>query len=141
MIGLPIALRITLCVLCLGLFFIILRLIGQGRLQIRYSLLWMLLGILMLLCVIFPEGVSILSGFFGFEYSSNFIFSAGLIVLLIIALSLSMVASWQARYIRHLVQTVALLDNRLSKLEQDEASASEQVQVQPEVEQTEIDDC
>ncbi len=117
MAGLSIALRITLSLICVVLLVFIVRLIGQGRLQVRYSLLWMALIVVMLFCAIFPGAVAAISGFFGFEYSSNFIFSAGIVALLFIALSLSMVCSWQARYIRRLVQTVALLDNRVSKLE------------------------
>lgn len=117
MLGLSIALRITLFAICVILLFFIVRLIGQGRLQLRYSLLWMVLIAVILLCAIFPGAVATMAEFFGFEYSSNFVFSAGIVILLLIALSLSMVCSWQARYIRRLIQSVALLDNRISKLE------------------------
>lgn len=112
------ALRITLLVLCIALSLGVIRLIGQGRLQVRYALLWMVLVALMLVCALFPPLVSAMSGFFGFEYSSNFIFSVGIVSVLVITLSLSMVVSWQARYIRSLVQTVALLEHRMEKLEQ-----------------------
>lgn len=119
MIGLSLALRVTIFAICIILFILIFRLIGQGRLQVRYSLLWMVLLFFMLLCAVFPGSVSAVAGLLGFEYSSNFIFSAGIGSLLLIALSLSMVASWQARYIRRLVQTIALLDNRVEKLERE----------------------
>lgn len=127
MIGLSIALRVTIFAICAVLIILIFRLIGQGRLQVRYSLLWMVLVFFMLLCAIFPDGVSVIAGLLGFEYSSNFIFSAGIVILLVIALSLSMVASWQARYIRRLVQTIALLDNRVEKLERETLSRQEKM--------------
>ncbi|WP_283170285.1 DUF2304 domain-containing protein [Curtanaerobium respiraculi] len=113
-----IALRITLLVLCVALLLAVFRLIGRGRLQIRYALLWMVLVVLMVVCALFPSLVSAMTGFFGFEYSSNFIFSVGIVSVLVIALSLSMVVSWQARYIRSLVQTSALLEHRVRDLEQ-----------------------
>lgn len=119
MMGLPLALGITLLAICVVLLVLIVRLIGRGRLQIRYSLLWLALVVVMILCVIFPSIVSAVSSFLGFEYPSNFVLSIGIVILLAICLSLSMVVSWQARYIRNLVQTTALLDNRISKLEMD----------------------
>lgn len=131
MTGIPLTLGITLLVICILLFVLILRLIGQGRLQIRYSLLWLMLAFIMLLCVIFPEAVSCVSAFFGFEYPSNFILSVGIIVLLAISLSLSMVVTWQARFIRGLVQTTALLDKRISELER-ESTSSEEHAIEPE---------
>lgn len=126
MTGLPLALSITLLVICIILLCAVVRLIGQGRLQIRYALLWMALALVMLLCVVFPSVVSTVSSFLGFGYASNFVLYVGIVVLLVISLSLSMVVSWQARYIRSLIQTCALLDNRISKLENDDASSCEE---------------
>lgn len=123
MTGLPLALSITLLVTCVVLLGLVIRLIGQGRLQIRYSLLWVTLAVVMVLCVVFPSIVSAVSSFLGFGYPSNFVLSVGIVILLAICLSLSMVVSWQARYIRSLIQTSALLDNRLSKLEKRDAAS------------------
>lgn len=125
MMTLPIALSITLLIICIVLLALIVRLIGQGRLQIRYSLLWMALVVVMILCVIFPSAVSAIASFLGFEYASNFVLSIGIVILLAISLSLSMVVSWQARYIRNLVQTTALLDNRIAKLEKGKRESEE----------------
>lgn len=120
MTSLSLALSLTLFVICIALLVVVIRLIGQGRLQIRYALLWMALTFVMLLCVVFPHGVSVVSTLLGFEYPSNFVLSVGIVVLLVICLSLSMALSWQARYIRSLIQTCALLDNRISQLENEE---------------------
>ena len=67
----------------------------------------------------FPQIIFSISGFFGFHTPSNFVFAVGMLVLLVIALGLSMVASWQSNYIRHLVQKAALLEHEIEEIKQE----------------------
>ncbi len=92
------------------------RLVALGRLQIKYSLLWMLLAILILILSIFPQVIFFFASALGFETPSNFALFAGLGFLLIISVALSVIVSWQARYIRSLIQEVSLLRKDLDAL-------------------------
>lgn len=111
-------LRIVTIVICLAFLFFVVRLVTKNRLQLKYSLMWMGLAILLLICAIFPQIVTFFSNLFGFEQPSNFIFMMGLFCLMAIALSLSIIVSWQSRYIRSLVQTVALLQAQVDDKEE-----------------------
>lgn len=106
------SLQIILVLVCVIFLVLVFRLVAKGRLQLKYSLMWMLLALVLLICAIFPQIVFWASDLLGFDAPSNFIFFIGLFSLMLIALSLSMIVSWQARYIRSLVQTVALLEKK-----------------------------
>lgn len=79
----------------------------------KYSLMWMLLALVLLVCAVFPQVVFFFSDVLGFNAPSNFVFLVGLFLLMGIVLSLSIIVSWQARYIRGLVQKVSLLEKRI----------------------------
>jgi hypothetical protein len=93
----------------------IIRLIKHGRLQLKYSLLWLALSLLLLICALFPEFVSACANSLGVGLASNFVFMVGLVCLMGICLSLTVIVSWQARDIRALIQRIALLEKRLGE--------------------------
>lgn len=111
-------LQATTVILCLLFFLFTVRLVAKGRLQLKYSLMWMVLAIVLLLCALFPQVVFSLALLLGFETPANFIFVVAIFFLLLISLSLSIIVSWQANYIRNLVQTVALMRKDVEEKEQ-----------------------
>lgn len=110
-------LRILMIAFCLIFLFVVLRLVAKGKLQLKYSLLWVVLTLTLLICSIFPQIVVFLSDLFGFDKPSNFIFVVGFFLLMTLVLSLSIIVSWQSQYIRSLVQTVALLKKDIAEAE------------------------
>ncbi len=104
-------LQIVVVVFCVLLLLFILRLVAKERLLLKYSLLWLVLGIVLLLMATFPEVLFDMSSALGFETPSNFIFFVGLFCLLSIALSLSVIASKQTLMIKTLTQRLALLEH------------------------------
>lgn len=108
-----IILRVVLIVFALVFLFEILKLVSRGRLQLKYSLLWMVLSLVLLLCAIFPDLVGFFSGFLGIAAPSNLVFLIAIVALVGICLSLTAIVSWQSRDIRLLIQRVALLEKRL----------------------------
>lgn len=99
----------------------VLRLVSRGRLRLKYSLLWMALGLVLFVCAIFPGLVGMVSHALGFGLSSNFVFFVALAGLLGISLSLTVIVSRQADSIRTLVQQVALLKKQLAERDADQA--------------------
>ncbi|MGR1083428.1 DUF2304 domain-containing protein [Olegusella massiliensis] len=110
------SLRVLLIVCALILFLGSIHLISHNRLQIKYSLFWLLLSLAVLLVAIFPEIAFAFSNFFGFQTPSNFTLSAGIAFLTLISMMLCIIVSWQARVIRSLVQSVALLKHDIEEL-------------------------
>lgn len=107
------ALRITVIVLALAFAVYVVRLILKDRMQLRYSLLWFLLVIVIVGTAIWPDPLFALSEMLGFRAPANFIFLVGMALILALLLSLSVVVSWQSHYIRTLVQELALLKDSL----------------------------
>ena len=110
-------LQIVAIILCVAFFAYVVHLV-----LLKYSLLWMALTVVIVLCALFPQPLYSISSFLGFETPSNFIFFIGLFFLLAISLSLSSIASKQALMIKNLVQEQALL---AKKLEKDDRSPSD----------------
>lgn len=92
--------------------------VKTGRLLLRYALLWLVLAVMVMLSALFPDFVYAVSDVFGFEAPSNFIFLVALFFLLAICLSLSIIVSGQARKIKSLVQSLAILENKMGRFDE-----------------------
>jgi hypothetical protein len=100
--------RIVAVVLAIGFMAMILELIRRRRLQERYSIIWFLFGIVMLVGAIFPQVLELLAKAMGVRDITIALFSLILFVLLALALSFSVIASRQATQITRLAQELAL---------------------------------
>ena len=87
----------------------------KDRLQLKYSLLWLAFGSVVLVLSLIPGPLFALARILGFETASNFIFFTGFIFLILIALSLSAIVSKQAIAIKNLTQRIALIEAEASK--------------------------
>lgn len=94
---------------------VVLRLVSQGKLLLKYSLLWLVLGVVALIIALFPSVAGSLSHALGFGLTSNFVFFVVLALLGVICMALTVIVSWQARDIRSLVQQMALLKKELQE--------------------------
>lgn len=84
--------------------------VAKGRLLLRYSLLWLFLGLVALVCAIFPEPVFRLAYFLGFNVASNFVLFVAIFFLSVICLSLSVIVSKQQMKLKDLVQRLAIME-------------------------------
>lgn len=107
------AIRVCLGVVSVAFCIYVLRLVARGRLLLKYSLLWLLLCLALLVCALFPGIVYTVSGLFGILAPSNFVFLVAIAILFVIALSLSVVVSKQVNSIKNLTQHVAILEKEL----------------------------
>lgn len=94
----------------------VIRLVVKKRLRLKYSLLWLALSLVALLCAIFPEPLFALAHLLGFVVPSNLVFFLAIFFLLVLCLSLTVIVSWQARDIRQLIQEIAVINNQLENL-------------------------
>lgn len=117
----PGRLKIVL-ILAIVLFFIItLSLLKHKRLALKYTLLWLATGVIMLVLVAVPELMLLLTQLVGIQSSMNGLFILLIGFLIMLAMSLTSIASRQSDRIRELVQTQALLEKRLRELEKKDA--------------------
>lgn len=93
--------------------------IKRGKLLLRYSLMWMLLSVLILIVAIFPQPVFHLAALLGFNIGSNFIFAIAIFFLLIACMAQSRVISQQVVKNKDAVQRIALLEKRIDDIEKD----------------------
>ena len=115
---LPTRLVITLLVGLLVYFFIILMLLKYKEISLKYTLLWLLSGLLLVLLVVFPSILTWLSNVLGFQSNMNGLMVMGVAFIIMIIMSLTSIVSKQSNKIRNLVQYTALLEKRIRDIEQ-----------------------
>ena len=113
----PATLRFTLIVAVICYFIIILYFLKQKALNLKYTLLWLVAGVVMGILVLIPELLVSIIHIFGIQDNMNglFIFAIGFIIMIL--LSLTSIASRQNRKIRTLTQELSILDKRVRELE------------------------
>lgn len=114
----PATLRITLIIAVVCYFIIILYFLKQKALNLKYTLLWIVAGLVMGILVIVPELLVFIIHVFGIQDNMNglFIFAIGFIIMIL--LSLTSIASRQNRKIRTLTQEMSILDKKVRELEE-----------------------
>ena len=112
----PATLRLTLIIAVICYFFVILYFLKQKAL-LKYTLLWLVAGVVMGILIVVPELLVKIIRIFGIQDNMNglFIFAIGFIIMIL--LSLTSIASRQNRKIRTLTQELAILDRRGRELE------------------------
>lgn len=89
----------------------------KKMLSIKYSLLWLVFGIVMIIFTASPALMWRFMWMFGVESPMNGLFSILLFFLLTLIMSLTAIVSRQSERIRALVQSQALLEERIRELE------------------------
>lgn len=92
----------------------------KKMLSIKYSLLWLAFGIVMVVFTASPVLFWRFMGLFGVESPMNGLFSTLLFFVFTIIMSLTAIVSRQSERIRALVQSQALLEERIRRLEDKE---------------------
>ncbi|MEA5051086.1 MAG: DUF2304 domain-containing protein [Oscillospiraceae bacterium] len=118
------SLRIFLAVGLVVYYAILYFMLKREAIILKYTLLWILSGLLLLLFLLFPEIVFRGSALIGVSNPVNavFLLFAGFTVMLL--LSLTSIVSQLSDRSRKLVQSVALLEERVRELEEKTAQNS-----------------
>jgi len=100
--------RIVAAVLAVLFMLLILDLIRRDRLLERYSIVWFLLGLAMLVGAAFPYLLELIAKAMGVRDATIALFSMVLLILLGLSLNFSVIASRQAKQITRLAQGSAI---------------------------------
>ena len=118
-------LQVVIALAILVVFAILVNMIRRRSLELKYSLVWM-----MVLCALFifacaPKLLIVVSDFLGIYAPVNMIFFLGFCFSLVIIFSLTVALSRLSNSIRTLDQIVALNEKKLLELEQELKEAKE----------------
>ena len=96
----------------------ILYLMKKGKLEVKYSIIWLAFSLCMILFACFPYTVLVLNDISGVIDPVNFIFFTQIVFILLILLSVSAVISGFSKKIKQLAQANAILEKRVRELEE-----------------------
>ena len=109
---LPTQLRVTLILAIAAFFVIVLWLLKNKRLALKYTLLWLVTGVVMLILAIFPEILMDIAKLLGIQTVMNTLYVLALAFILMLIMMLTSIVSSQTDRIRRLAQSQALLEER-----------------------------
>ena len=111
--------RLQLTALLVGILFLVMmiELIRKNRVSLKYALLWLFSGAVMLLLAVFPKLLDMLSRLIGVYSPVNALFAILLCCGLVLMISFSVIMSGNKKAIVRLTQEISLLEKRIRELE------------------------
>lgn len=91
---------------------VIFNLVRRNKLSMKYALVWLATAFAMLVAVLIPNFLDLVAKLLGFELVSNMLFLIGMLLLMCISLSLTMIVSKQSNMIRLLTQEISMLKSQ-----------------------------
>lgn len=112
--------RVILCVIALCTTFWIMRKIRASKLQIEYSIFWILFSVLLVILAVFPQIMTYLAGIMGVYSTTNLLFAVFVFILLIKMFMMTIEIGTLQNRIKELVQKIALQEcnNQENKVEE-----------------------
>lgn len=92
-------------------------LLRKKTLALKYTLMWILAGLLMAVMAVFPGILTRFAGMVGISTPSNALFAAVLFAILLILIALTSIISGLNDKMTRLVQSMAILEKRVRDLE------------------------
>lgn len=114
----PSNLRIVLIIGVIAYFIIILMFLKRKELSLKYSLLWLLAGVILGVMVVWPELLSRFIHLLGIVDNMNGLFILCIAFIIMILMSLTSIVSRQADKIKNLTQTISKMEKRIRELEE-----------------------
>ena len=110
----PVTLRITLIIV---VFIYILHYLKNKMLELKYTLIWLAAGFVMVLLIAFPELLVTFVAVFGIESNMNGLYILVFAFTITTLMTLTSIVSRQNLKIRILIQELSILEKRIRELE------------------------
>ena len=109
------SINLIICSIIFSIFIIIsiLVLLRKKRVNIKYSLIWIILFSILLIATLIPGFLEWVTHLLGFKTASNMVISLILAVLVIITITLTMIVSTQDKKIRLLIQELSIVKSSI----------------------------
>ncbi|RHO55563.1 DUF2304 domain-containing protein [Eubacterium sp. AM05-23] len=112
-------LRVFLTLGVLIYLIVIIHLLQKRKLNLKYSLIWLFSGVVMLMVSVFPEIIYKISNIIGVYDATNAVFMIEGIFVLLILLSITSIVSNLNERNRKLVQKYAMLEKKVKDLKKE----------------------
>ena len=112
-------LQIVAILVVLVFLLVVFLMLRKNRIALKYSLLWILSGVIMLVLAIFPGLLDGFSRLIGVYSSVNALFAVLLFCDVLLMISFTVILSKENREIVRLTQKMALMEKRIRDLEED----------------------
>lgn len=111
--------------IAVGLYFLIVfRLLKKKTLNLKYTLLWLASGIIMLALAAFPQMLGWFAALVGIYEPTNALFAFMFFCVIIILMSITAIVSNLNEKNKKLIQSIALLEKRVRELENGDSKKS-----------------
>lgn len=120
----PATLRVSLIIIVICYFIFILYFLKKKAISLKYTLLWLVAGLVMGIMVIWPKSLTMVIRVIGIESNMNGLFVLSIGFLVAISMSLTSIVSRQSEKIRSLVQTIAILEKKIRDLENEKTDSN-----------------
>ena len=100
-------------------FFLLVLLLKNKKLLLKYSLLWIFAGVLMLVMALFPSLLGRLSVLVGIYDPVNALFAILFFCVIILLVSLTSIVSTQNEKLKRLIQVQAILEEEIRTLKRE----------------------
>ncbi len=113
----PVTLRVTLIIAVCFYFIFILHYLKNKMLELKYTLIWLAAGFVMILLIAFPELLMTFVAVFGIESNMNGLYILVLAFVITTLMTLTSIVSRQNLKIRILIQELSIMEKRIRELE------------------------
>ncbi len=120
-------LQLGLIVLNIGLLFLLLESIRKYKLELKYTLMWLILNSASLVVAIFPKILFFISDNIYIETPVNALYLLSFVVVFIILYSNTVIISQLSNQTRKLTQEVGLLKNELEQVKKTNSGIKQEV--------------
>ena len=112
-----ITLRVALIIITLIYMFLILRSIRNKKVNVSFTIFWIITGILLIISTIVPNMIEWISSKLGFEAPSNMLFCLAIFISFYLIFNLTVIISQENKKNTLLVQEISLLKKKVENLE------------------------
>lgn len=110
-------LQIALLLAIFVYFIVLIYFLKKKKIELKYTILWIFSGLLMLILTIFPQILAFCARIVAIDVPANALFSVVIFCIIIITMSLTTIVSKMNDNIKNLTQAIALLEKRIRELE------------------------
>ncbi|MCR5503291.1 MAG: DUF2304 domain-containing protein [Lachnospiraceae bacterium] len=115
----PTTLRITLCIAVICYFIVILHYLKNKMLELKYTLIWLVAGLVMGIMVFVPELLRWFIHLLGIEDNMNGLFILCFAFVILILMTMTSIASRTTMKMRSIIQEMGMLEKRVRELEEE----------------------
>lgn len=113
-------LQIIIAVIIVAALLYIMHVIKKNAIDVKYALVWFVVGFIILIFDIFPGLLEKVTNLFGIELPVNMLFFMGFCLSILIIFMMTVLMSKLMEQVRKLTQEVALLNKKIDEMEKQE---------------------